>query len=285
MSAPGEILPGARYVPRERRGGRAPQRVTPGAFTAAGLAVPADRREWNAYRLSGGKGWPWSAAIAAHTRRCGCEVMPGPFLCVDCDRAGGDDGLAELAALARSLGRVLDLSACAVVPTPGHGPHEPGTHLWWRADPSRPVRPGPLPGHPLIEIKTRCTAPNSPGYEVRSAPAGDLSMIPRWLSALAPAEVTGYAVLPSATHRGSASRRMEGLIECLLEAGPGDGRNARLFWCACRAGEMVRAGEVGKDVAGTALFLAAEANGHVAKHGAGHTRSTIASGFRSAMAA
>jgi len=42
---------------------------------------------------------------------------------------------------------------------------------------------------------------------------------------------------------------------------------------------MIAAGELDRDVAERALFLAAEENGHVRKHGAAATRGTIRSGM------
>jgi hypothetical protein len=279
-----EVLHGARFVPRQQAGRREPLRVTPGAFTAAGLPVPGDLRQHNAYQLSRREGWPWSPAIDAHTRRRGSEILAQDLVAVDCDTSGGGDGFAELGDLAAARGAVLDLAGAVVVRTPGHGSHQPGMHVWWAADPSRPVRTGALPGHPLVEVKLRCTAPGSPGYLVQSVPEGELAMIPRWLSGLAiPPPVTVMA-----DHRGAGGRtpgRLEGIISFLLEAGPGDGRNGRLFWCACRCAEMAAAGELDRGAAETALFAAAEENGHVAKHGPGATRGTIASGFRQARVA
>lgn len=273
----------ARFVPRERAGARYPAWVTRGAFTAAGLPVPDDPRQWNSYQLSRRQGWPWSPAIDAHTRRRGAEILAAHLVAVDCDTSGAGDGLTDLHALAAALGATLDLSGAVVVRTPGHGAHLPGMHVWWSADPSRPVRTGALPGHPLIELKHRCTAPGSPGYEVLSLPAGELGVIPRWLSALAvPPPVP---VLRTAAACGRAGGRLAGIVARNLAAGAGDGRNYLLFWSACRCAEMIAAGELERDVAEAALFAAATENGHVAKHGAGHTRSTIRSGFRQVAAA
>lgn len=282
------VMHRARYVPRQQEGGLLLLRVTPGAFTARGMPIPADRRQWNAYRLSGGKGEPYSASIDAHTRKRGSEIQPGHLIAIDCDTslaADGSvsgDGFRELGELAAARGTALDLSGCVVVSTPGHGEHGPGVHLWWAIDKSRPVRPGPLPGHPLIEVKTRCTSPGSPGYRVRSVPDGELAVIPRWLSGLA---MPPPLVAPVADCRagGRITERLEGVVACLLAAGPGDGRNRLLFWAGCRCGEMIAAGELDRQVAERALFAAAEENGHVAKHGARATRGTIASGISAGM--
>lgn len=288
-AVPPQLRP-ARLVPREP-GRRSPARVTPGAFAAAGLPLPPDCRQWNAYQLSRRRGFPWTPSHDAHVRRCGAELLGGDdFLCVDCDVAlavDGSvwmDGFRRLADLAAALGQVLDVSGAVTVRTPGHESHGPGWHLWWAADPDCRVRLGPLDRCPLIEIKNRCTAPNSPGYPVRSVPDGELGTLPRWLADLAgpPRVVT----VPGHRHgNGNVRERLEGLIAFLLEAGPGDGRNGRLFWCSCRAAEMIAAGELDRAVAERALFRAAEENGHVAKHGAAATRGTIASGLRQAAVA
>jgi hypothetical protein len=287
-----EVLRGARFVPRQSPGRREPARVTAGVFRARGLPVPEDRRQWNAYRLSEGKGWEWTPGLDRHIRSRGAELLGGTeYLCADCDTAlavDGSvwmDGLRRLADLAFEGGDLLDLSGCLPVRTPGHASHGLGWHLWWRADPQRPVRTGPLSRCPLIEIKSRCTAPGSPGYAVRSVPDGDLDVLPGWLAALAgPPRAPAAA---AAGRRGArrAAERLQGLVSFLLEAGPGDRRNARLYWCACRCAEMVAAGELDQAAAGRVLFRAAEENGHVAKHGAAATRATIASGLRSAVAA
>lgn len=279
-----------RFVPREEAGKRHPLRVTPGAFSAAGLPVPSDPRQWNAYQLSGRRGYEWSPAIDQHVRRRGAELLGGDsLLCVDCDTALAVDGtvwmdgLRRLADLAGETGNLLDLSGCVSVRTPGHGTHAAGWHLWWRADPDRPVRLGALDRCPLVEVKSRCTCPGSPGYEIRGVPDGELDVIPRWLAELA--GPPRPAVIGRHGRTDRSRERLEGVLSFLLEAGAGDGRNGRLFWASCRYAEAVAAGEIDMAVAERALYRAAESNGHVSKHGAAQTRSTIASGLRQAALA
>jgi hypothetical protein len=287
-----ELLRAARFVPRQAPGRREPARVTSGAFRARGVPVPQDKRQWNAYRLSAGIGWEWSSGIDRHVRRRGAELLGGrTYLCVDCDTAlavDGSvwvDGFRKLADLAIEAGSFLDLTGCVCVRTPGHDSHGPGWHLWWRADPDHPVRTGPLRQCPLVEIKSRCTAPASPGYVVRSKPEDGLDVLPRWLADLAGPPRSPAAAVPGRRDSGRVTERLEGLVSFLLDAGPGDMRNARLYWCACRCAEMVAAGELNQAAAERMLFRAADENGHVAKHGAPATRATIASGLRTAVAA
>jgi hypothetical protein len=278
------------FVPREEAGQRWPLRVTPGAFTAAGLPVPKDPRQWNSYQLTQRRGYKWSPAIDEHVRRRGAELLGGDaLLCVDCDTALAVDGtvwldgMRRLADLASESGSVLDLSGCVTVRTPGRGSHGPGWHLWFRADPVRPVRLGALERCPLIELKNRCTAPGSPGYVVRSLPDGELSILPSWLADLAGPPRPGVI---GRTGRSDRTReRLEGVLSFLLEARPGDGRNGRLYWASCRYAEAVAAGELEPAVAERVLYRAAEENGHAAKHGAAQTRATIASGLRQAAVA
>src|SRR5579875_3137095 len=58
-------------------------------------------------------------------------------------------------------------------------------------------------------------------------------------------------------HQGSRSGdRLRGLVATVAEGQPGD-RNGRLFWAACRTGELIAAGEVDAETATEALVDAA----------------------------
>ena len=107
------------------------------------------------------------------------------------------DGLRWLTDRATVAGALFDITMFVAVRTPGNPDrgHGPGCHLWCRPDPEHPVRIGPLARCAAVELKSRCTAPGSPGYEVRYAPA-ELPVIPRWLAELAgpprpPVVITG----------------------------------------------------------------------------------------------
>jgi hypothetical protein len=284
-------LRSARFVPRQQPGRREPARVSAGAFRSRALPVPEHPGQLNIYQLTQRGGLPWSPGVDAWIGRRGGELLgSGELLCADCDTALAVDGTVwldgfrRLADLASESGNVLDLSGCIAVRTPGHDAHGQGWHLWWRADPGCPVRLGPLSRCPLIEIKARCTAPGTPGYPVRSVSDGDLDVLPRWLAELAGPPRT---VTVPGRHAGGGRtwERLEGVVSFLLEAGPGDGRNGRLYWASCRCAEMVAAGDLDAMAAEQVLFSAAEDNGHVAKHGPAATRATIASGLRAGAAA
>lgn len=284
------MLQAARFVPRQAPGRREPARVTPGAFRAAGLPVPESQAQLNAYQLSQRQGFPWSPRIDEHVRRRGAELLGGDrFVCVDLDVAlavDGSvwaDGFRRACDLAAETGDLLDMSGCVAVRTPGNGTHGAGWHLWFRANAGCPVRFGPLPRCPLIELKPRATSPGSPGYQVRSVPDGELDVLPAWLAALAPPKPPAAARARS----GSAPvwRRLVGLVDFLRDLREGDQRNRWLYWSACRCAEMIAAGDLEAQAAERLLLRAAEDNGHVAKHGTAATLATIRSGLRTAVAA
>jgi hypothetical protein len=275
-------LRGARFVPRQAPGRREPLRVTASAFRARGLEVPEDRAQWNVYQLTGRQGLPWSPLIDYYVRRRGAEQLGGAeYLCIDLDQhlaVDGTvwlDGLRWLTDIGTAAGELLDITMFVAVRTPGDPDrrHGPGWHLWCRADPDYPVRTGPLRRCAAVEVKSRCTAPGSPGYEIRYAPL-ELPVIPRWIAKLAgqPRPVTAF-------HGGSGHvgawgrRRLEGAITRLLEAGRGN-RNHRLYLAA------LTAGEIGIDYDATAAVLmdAAARVGLVADDGEARCRGTIRSG-------
>jgi hypothetical protein len=270
-------LRGFGFVPRQP-GTRRPARMTAAAFTARGLPVPADPWRRNAYQLTEGQGFPWSPAIDAHVSRCGAELLPhGALVLVDIDTPLAIDGspmvdaLRWLADRAAEAGELLDLSACLSVRTPGHRDrgHGPGWHLWWLADPDRPVRTGPLDRCKAVEIKTRGTCPGSPGYVVRSEPR-ELAPLPGWLADLAgpPRERR-----PSAAG-GPVWPRLTGIVARLLDAASGE-RNRLLFWAAARCGEMVAAGQLD---AATARKVLADAAAEIGLR-PGEAEATIGSGL------
>lgn len=77
------------------------------------------------------------------------------------------------------------------------------------------------------------------------------------------------------TYTGRPRERLVGLIDFVLAAGEGE-RNGRLYWAACRAREMVEAGEVAEDLVVGGLSEAARRVGL----GDGEARATIRSGLR-----
>jgi hypothetical protein len=291
MSAPEEyVVPGvlraARFVPRQAPGRREPLRVTADAFRTRDLEVPEDRALHNAYQLSGRQGWPWSPRIDYHIRRRGAEMLGGSdYLCIDLDQhlaVDGSvwlDGLRWLADAGTATGELLDITMFVAVRTPGNPGrrHGPGWHLWCRADPEYRVRSGPLARCTAVEIKVRCTAPGSPGYEVRSAP-GELPVIPRWVALLAGQPRPVSLVPPGTRGRpGRAWHRLRGAISDLYL--PGALRNNALFKAACRARELIDAGGLDQARAEALLLDAANQVGLVRDDGAARCLATIRSGL------
>jgi len=287
MTAVPNVLREFRFVPREDSRRRSPAWVTQGAFRARGMAVPGDPRHRNVYRLTNGQGLPWSPSVDRHVASHGGELLPHGALClVDVDATRDHPlkaSLDWLADRALAAGEVFDISATLVVGTPGHAEsgHLPGLHAWWRTEPGRPLRFGPLPGCPRVELRSRGTCPGSPGYLIRYCPDA-LPYLPRWLAALAPAPQTAAAAVARSERGACAAVRLEGIVDTLLGAGPGDHRRNLLFWAANRCREMTEAGELDPAVAGEALFRASEKNGLVGKRGPADVRRTITDGLRGA---
>jgi hypothetical protein len=286
------VLRGAMFVPWHAPGRREPVRVSADAFTAAGLPVPEHRGQCNIYQLTRRQGLPWSPGLDAQIRRRGGELLGhGDLVLVDIDCPAAVDGrplmdaLRWLADRAVAGGGLLDLLATVSVRTPGHAAsgHLPGWHLWYRADPARPVHPGPLDRCPAIELRRRGTCPGSPGYRVYAHPA-ELPVVPRWLASLAgppPARVTATV---TGRGRAYAEARLKGIIGRLHAARRGE-RNRLLFWASLRAGELVADGDLDARTATEMLTSAAGQIGLVADDGPQAVAATIRSGLHRAGAA
>jgi hypothetical protein len=276
-------LRGARFVPRQAPGRREPLRVTASTFRARGLEVPEDPAKRNAYQLSGRQGWPWSPRIDCLIRHRGGELLGGSdYLSVDLDQHLAVDGAVWLDGLrwlndrATVADDLLDITMFIAVRTPGNPDkrHGPGWHLWCRPDPDYPVRLGPLARCAAVEIKSRCTVPGSPGYEIRFAPS-ELPVLPRWIAELAGRPRPLTVVHGGSGHAGPWGRRRLGAaITRLLEAGSGH-RNHRLYLAA------LTAGEIGADYNATlsTLMDAAARVRLVADDGEARCQGTIRSGY------
>lgn len=79
---------------------------------------------------------------------------------------------------------------------------------------------------------------------------------------------------------GQSYARIKGLVEHVINAPKGEGNKA-LYWASCRAGEMVRAGEISEDQAHAALLEAALHRGETErKAGAAPGQGVIGLGMR-----
>ena len=70
----------------------------------------------------------------------------------------------------------------------------------------------------------------------------------------------------------------------IVEMAPPSTRDARLFWAACRFGEIVAEGLLNPPLAEQVLTSAAHFNGLVRDDGLGQVRATIASGLTTGLA-
>jgi len=277
------VLRGAMFVPWQAAGRRAPARVSAGAFQAAGLPAPEHVGQRNIYQLTRRQGLPWSPGLDAQIRRRGGELLGhGDLVLVDIDRPAAVDSrplvdaVRWLADRAVRSGGLLDLSGTVSVRT------LPGWHLWYRADPGRPVHLGPLGRCHAVELRSRGTCPGSPGYPVCSYP-DELPVLPRWIADLAgppPAPVTATATV---TGHGAAhaQARLQGIIGRLLAAQRGE-RNRMLFWASVRAGELIADGDLDARTATEALTSAATHIGLTGEDGPRAVTATIRSGFHHA---
>jgi hypothetical protein len=123
------------------------------------------------------------------------------------------------------------------------------------------------------------SCPGSPGYQVHSAPA-ELPFLPAWIARPAGKPRPRSAGEAASRSHARAEARLEGVIDKMLAAGPGDHRRNLAFWSACRAREMVQTGDLDLVQAERVLFDACVANGLVAKRGEAAVRRTIADGLR-----
>ena len=264
MNAAGYVVPavlrGAMFVPGQAERAVASPPGLPGCVQGrgpAGARAPGAAQRLPVHPAPGpvldaraGRAYPPPGRRTARPR----EADPGGYR-----HAGGggrhpDARRAALAGRCRAVeaGGLLDLSATVSVRTPGHPGrgHLPGWHLWYRADPGRPVRMGSLARCHAVELRARGALPGSPGYVVWSAP-GQLPVLPPWIRGLAgPPSVP---VARTGTGHGSAGgqARLHGIIGRLLAARRGE-RNRLLFWASLRVGELVADGDLDAGAAGQA---------------------------------
>jgi hypothetical protein len=155
-----------------------------------------------------------------------------------------------------------------------------GQHLYYVAPPGREIRNSASRIGPKIDVRgaggyvlAAGSVVGGRAYEVIATDDREPALLPGWLADLAtpptPAGPRPHVGVP-------AAGRLRGVLSAVLDATPGVDRNSRLYWGACRAAEMVAAGQLGQDAAVTALMEAAAASGL----GEREAQATIASGMR-----
>jgi hypothetical protein len=213
-----------------------------------------------------------TAALSHGSRNIGIDCGKSLLLVVDGDRPGA------FAAYAASVGQVIP--ATFTVAT------RKGAHSYLRQPAGAPLGNGTggLSGYG-IDIRGRGGFVVAPGsihetgvIYTPADPRMPVAATPEWLiAALRPAPAEGASGRRRGRPAVPAYGRLRGVVATVLSAAPGE-RNNTLYWSACRAAEMVAAGEVDQRGAVEVLTRAGEAIGL----GAGEVEATIASGLRGA---
>jgi hypothetical protein len=185
---------------------------------------------------------------------------------------GINDGRDVLAALVEWAGQPWPCTYWVATPSGGW-------HLYFRAPAGAEIRNSAGKIGPMIDVRGAGGYVVGAGSVVGGRPyelldgAGPVPL-PRWLARLlAPRP---EPTRPAAAKRDtSASARLAGLVQAVEAAAEGQ-RNSVLHWAACRAAEMVTAGQAGPEAV-TADLVAAAA---VAGLGEREARRTVASGLR-----
>lgn len=210
------------------------------------------------------------------------------------DKGGVNDGADVFAYLSEQTG-VLQWPATYTAMTPSKG-----THFYYQAPEGRKIRNSAGKIGPMVDVRAgwnadgikgggyviaagSVTVDNPPhtiaGTYVDLGPA-DVEPLPAWLADLTDpprAERDAFTAPGRPVVEVPLRSRLHGLLDSVLHAQAGE-RNNVLHWAACRAAEMVRAGECEEPTAVEALTGAAVANGLTERE----ARRTIASALTSA---
>jgi hypothetical protein len=193
------------------------------------------------------------------------------------DVPGVRDGTGVLAALAERAGQPWPVTYTVTTPSGG-------THLYFTAPAGRLIRNSAGRIGPMIDVRASGGYVLAAGSVIRSgryevAISAPTAPLPGWLATLAlpPQEPCRPAFRSDAMAPGITHARLRGVVERVLSSQPGN-RNGPLFWAACRAGEMVAAGQVDQTTAERVLIGAALEAG--LRGGEPEARRTVASGLR-----
>jgi hypothetical protein len=216
----------------------------------------------------------WNFNIGVRTGRINGIVV------VDIDpRNGGDRTFAEELAW--------------LPPTRTHQSRSGGRHLIYRYPPqgigNLSGSKGRLAGIDILSDEKGVLWPPSPGYSV----IDDRAMVdcPERLRELIAEAEKGASSSSSPSREGKAplsggvqrtrhvGMRTRDILAVVMNAGPGDGRNKKLYWASRRFGELIAEGLVPRASAEIMLLGVARYCGTVAKRGLKQTNDTIASGL------
>lgn len=196
--------------------------------------------------------WAKSFPYANIGLACG---KPSGFFVIDVDpRNGGDSSISALTA------KGFSFPPCPAARTGGGG-----THLFFRLDPRIGNSKNKLgagidvksTGGYVVAAPSRVPAKDGGDGCYQWVRKGNLMAPPAWL-------IGKLLPPPPRPMRQSTGVAPTGDVQGLLrfiETSPQGERNERLYWSACRAGEMVRANKVSKDGARRLLIASATAVG------------------------
>ncbi len=209
---------------------------------------------------------------------------------LDCDRkADGPDGVRAFEALCKHEG--IDLRESFAISTPSGG-----VHFYFATAVAYGNSSGSLPdgidvrGKGGYVIGPGATLPDGRSYRLAY---GEWDAIPALPDALAkylrpklPLREPDAPAAPTASQRDLeyAAVALESELNKLRSLKAGGRRNAALNKTAHSLGTLAANGFLDPQSTAQALYAAAVANGHVAKHGEHQTRATIESGLRAGMA-
>lgn len=184
-----------------------------------------------------------------------------------------------------ALARVADWAGQSVPETFTVRTPSGGSHLYFRAPEGCTVRNSAGAIAPLVDVRGRggyIVGPGSviAGRAYQVIDARPLAVLPGWLCRLAapgPVQAARRAATGAAGPPDALEARIRGLVAHVAAGMPGD-RNGRLYWAACRAGELTAAGRVDKEIIMEQLVTAAVAAG--LQGGEFEARRTAASGLR-----
>ena len=228
------------------------------------------------------------------------------WVAVDLDSVPLPDGTdpRDLAACAGAVRRYLPNAfrdaAAIVQATAGHG-IKPGARLRWWAWLSRPVPGAELlewfKGCPVDVVTFRAAQPIytaaplfAPGIadplpERLALVQGARDVVSVPPSAMLRPVRFVWPVQPRRASNGDGAGRFAALVRTVRDSAEGE-RHYRLFWAACRAGEMVAAGAIGAESAAAELARAAmEAGGRDARNAEATARDGIKRGIAAGGAA
>jgi len=272
----------------------------------AAAAVAAAERGWFVFPCRPGDKRPavdqWERRAIADPARVrshwpsarhnvGIACGPTRLVVIDLDAAGHaelpEDWRRQVPGVSDGRGVLAQLAEWACQPWPDTftvTTPNGGLHCYFTAPASPQIRNSAGRIGPLVDVRARGGYVVGPGSVVggrRYAVADSRAPVPLpgWLADLAASEAArpAAAVASSPVSSAPVDARVRGLLSHVAAGAPGD-RNGRLYWAACRAGELAAAGRIEAEIVMEQLVSAALTAGIAG--GEREARRTVASGLR-----